>query len=388
MKIDRFFPSERGALRGLAGKGLRSVVGVVREGRARSVLTLNQQGKGPTVVFLPAGPAEGAALLRIYNIASALQSLGWRTAVVPWRLTLSQRQRYLRAARPDVVVMQGARHDLNRPHLYPDWPVVFDMDDADFHLDHLVGPVTEAMPHVAAVVAGSGYIARWCTDHGAPQAHVVWTGTPMTDRSAPVQGARAPVLAWGQTRPMQYKREAALMARVAARVAALRPGTTLRLYDRRPGDDPGFAARFVHPGLVVDWRDTCDYQAYLASMEDAAVGLAPLCPETPFSRGKSFGKILSYLQAGVPVVASATGEPAQLFADGSGVLATDDAAWTREIIRLLDDPSARQAQAARGFAAFETRLTDVAAARALSNVLADVLVARGHARATMPADAA
>jgi len=146
-------------------------------------------------VFLPAGPAEGAALLRIYNIAHQIRAEGWRTAVLPWRLTLAARRRYLAAAAPDVVVMQGARHRLNRPDLYPEWPVVYDMDDADFHLEHLAGPVREAMGQVAGVIAGSGYIARWCEKAGARNVEVVWTGTPLSPRHRASQIGRPQVVA-------------------------------------------------------------------------------------------------------------------------------------------------------------------------------------------------
>jgi hypothetical protein len=64
-------------------------------------------------------------LLRIYTIAAALRPLGWRTAVLPPGLDLAQRQRLIRLIVPDVLVMQGARHPLNRPALYPGqriWP--------------------------------------------------------------------------------------------------------------------------------------------------------------------------------------------------------------------------------------------------------------------------
>lgn len=48
--------------------------------------------------------------------------------------------------------MQGARYPLNRPDLYPGVPIVYDMDDADFHLRHLVDPVVCAMPDAACVL--------------------------------------------------------------------------------------------------------------------------------------------------------------------------------------------------------------------------------------------
>ena len=140
MQIARIFPS------GLADvSSVRSLVRpAVRAARAAPVwgrVGLARRGRGPLAVFLPAYGRHGAARLRIYNVAGALRPLGWRTLVMPWTLTLAQRHRILARARPDVVVMQGSRHALNRPGFYPGYPIVYDIDDADFHLPHLTGPV-------------------------------------------------------------------------------------------------------------------------------------------------------------------------------------------------------------------------------------------------------
>jgi len=355
-------------LRRTAASGL----GLLREAGARAGLAAVRQGDGPLAVFLPGGPPGGATLLRIYNMAEALRPLGWRTAVLPAKLGLAARQRCLAVAAPDVVVMQGARHALNRPVLYPGRPIVYDIDDADFHLPHLAAPVAEAMGQVAAVMAGSRYIADWALAHGASAAHVVWTGTPPSPGPRPPQAGRGPVVAWAQTRPMTYVREADLVARVMAKVAAARPGVTLRLYDRRPGDEPSFPARFAAPGLVVEWGRARPYADYLASFDDVALGLAPLCPESPFSRGKSFGKVLAYLDAGVPVIGSDAGEHAAFFTGATGVITDDENRWAGEIVRLLGDAPARGEMALAARAAFAERLSVAAAATGVARVLGAV----------------
>src|SRR6056297_3527118 len=94
--------------------------------------------RAPLALFLPApGRGDGAARLRIYNISAGLKDHGWATAVLPPGLTLAQRRRMIAFAAPDVLVMQGARHALNRPALYPGERIIFDIDDGDFHLSHL-----------------------------------------------------------------------------------------------------------------------------------------------------------------------------------------------------------------------------------------------------------
>lgn len=154
-----------------------------------------QGGRGPWAVFLPAYGPEGAAFLRIYAMAAAFRPLGSRTLVLPPRLTLAQRHRVLAWMSPDVLVMQGARHALNRPRFDPGQRIVFDMDDADFHLPHLAAPVERAMIDVAAVIAGSTYVANWCLEAGAPEAHVVWTGSPVSEQKRPAQAQRGAVIA-------------------------------------------------------------------------------------------------------------------------------------------------------------------------------------------------
>ena len=345
---------------------------VLATGRGRG------QGRAPVAAFLPAYGPEGAALLRIWRMAGAIRAFGWRSLVLPPRLTLAQRRRILRALSPDVVVMQGARHALNRPALYPGAPIVFDMDDADFHLAHLAGPVCRAMPQVAAVSAGSVYVADWCRAAGAPLARVIWTGAPVSTRTPAGQGARDPVLAWAQTRPMTYVREADLVRRVTARIAARRlaegrPGITLRLFDRRSGDDPAFAEGFRAPGLDVDWRPALPYGRFLEALGDVSVGLAPLCPETPFSRGKSFGKVLAYLDARVPVIGSDACEHGAFFTPEMATITNDEEAWACAACRLLDDAGLRAAQADAAFEAFRARLSTEAAARGLADLLSDVV---------------
>ncbi|MEL7114177.1 MAG: hypothetical protein AAGP08_01070 [Pseudomonadota bacterium] len=291
---------------------------------------------------------------------------------MPWKLTLGARHRFLHTACPDVVVMQGVRHPLNRPGLYPGQRIVLDVDDADFHLEHLADPMRRAMPDVAAVAAGSRYIADWAVAHGAPRATVIWTGTPVSDRAADPQTIRSPIVAWAQTRPETYGREARLVARVMTRVAAARPGVTLRLYDRRARGDETFLDQFRSPGLLLDWRAPCSYREYLKSFGDVAIGLAPLCSDTPFSRGKSFGKILAYLDRDVAVVGSAAGEQFRFFTEETAILSNNEDRWVAGIVSLLDMPALRQNLVDAAHKHYLTRLSTSAAAARLADLLATV----------------
>lgn len=322
---------------------------------------------GGRVAFLPSRGREQSSLLRVYNVAGALRPLGWQPLVIPWTLTLAQRRRLLARFHPDVLVMQGARHDLNRPEFYPEYPIVYDMDDADFHLSHLKTLVTEAMGQVQAVIAGSSYVADWCRGQGA-KAHVVWTGTPVLRRKRRPQAKRPPVVAWAQTRPETYRQEAAFVLQVMQQLSRQHPEVQLRLYDRQ-GQEGDFLDRFLEAGIRVEWRESCKYSDYLRSFDDVSLGLAPLCPETPFSRGKSFGKVLAYLDTHVPVIASDACEHGRFFGVGNPVLPNDPGLWVKRMAQLLKNASLRQMIVDNDFARFREQLSLEAAARHVDRVL-------------------
>ena len=326
------------------------------------------RGRGPLAVFLPSAGRTGAALLRIYNIVDRCHAHGWRAFAISPKLSLAARSRLIAAARPDVLVMQGARHPLNRPWLYPDQPILFDMDDADFHLPHLEAPLRRAMPHVAAVVAGSEYIARWSRVMGAAQTHTLLTGMPVSSGPRVPQTQRAPIVAWAQTRPMTYHREAAFVLKVMAGLVRRCPDVRLRLYDRLPEDDLAFLTPFKAAGITVDWRPRLPFARYLTSFDDVALGLAPLSLTTPFSRGKSVGKVLAYMDRHVPIIASEAGEHRRVIQPGAGILSNDPDVWIAEAAALLADPGRRQTMAERAFERFQSTLSDDAVARRMVRI--------------------
>ena len=81
--------------------------------------------------------------------------------------------------------------------------------------------------------------------------------------------------------------------------------------------------------------------APLEDLASAHIGIAPL-PDNPFTRGKCGLKILQYMAAGLPVVASPVGVNADLVRDGvSGYTANDVDQWVDAILRLVADPDLR-----------------------------------------------
>lgn len=349
---------------------LRGLRGLLREIPVWSAVLRPRRER--TVAFLPSKGRAQSSLLRIYGIAEALGRCGWGTMVIPATLDLAQRRRLLSRFAPDVIVMQGARHPLNRPALYPGVPIAYDMDDADFHLGQFAEPVREAMSEVAVVLAGSRYVADWCRAAGA-EARVVWTGTPVSPGPRRPQAERPPLVAWAQSEPVSYALERAFVLDVMRRVADGRPGVRLRLFGRGPDDDDAILGPFRDAGIAVEWLPMMPYPEFLAALDDAAVGLSPICPEDAFVRGKSFGKVLAYLDRGVPVVAADAADHPLFFTPETGILSNDPAECAAAVERLLADPAARQrmADAARG--ALEARLSTEAAAAEVDAILTAIV---------------
>jgi hypothetical protein len=344
--------------------------GILREAAVWPATFRRRQG--PAVVFLPAKRRELSSLLRIYLIAESLSRLGWFALVIPPTLELGARRRLLARCRPDLVVMQGARHALNRPELYPGHRIVYDMDDADFHLPRIAEAVTSAMDRVDLVLAGSRYVADWCAAHGA-RTEVVWTGTPISPGPRRSQADRPSIVAWAQSTPVNYHREWAFVLDVMRRVAARRPGVRLRLFGRRPGDDPARLQPLRDAGVSPEWVEEMPYIRYLRALDDVAVGLSPICPETPFSRGKSFGKVLAYMDRGVPVIASNEADHPLFFTPETAVISNDPGIWSEAIDRLLDDVGTRQRMADAAFGALVNRLSSAAAAAEVDRLLRGLL---------------
>ncbi|MFQ5545791.1 MAG: glycosyltransferase family 4 protein [Acidiferrobacterales bacterium] len=78
------------------------------------------------------------------------------------------------------------------------------------------------------------------------------------------------------------------------------------------------------------------------------IGLAPM-PEDPWTQGKCGLKVLQYMAAGLPIVASPGGVHRDLIEHGvNGFLADSAEAWCVNLLRLINDPALRQRMGASG----------------------------------------
>ncbi len=88
-------------------------------------------------------------------------------------------------------------------------------------------------------------------------------------------------------------------------------------------------------------------QAEVGALAEADVGIAPL-PDNPWTRGKCAFKVLQYMAASLPVIASPVGANRDVIVDGeTGILAGSAEQW-REAIEKLSDRALRMQMGAAG----------------------------------------
>lgn len=320
--------------------------------------------------------------MRGYEIAAALRSLGWRATVVPPQLSLCQRERIIRRERPDLLLLQQARHPLNRPDLYS-IPCVFDIDDADWCDPARADAIVACCRQSAAVIAGSRAVAEWCGGRNA-NTTVIWTGTPMPPRPGyPPQSERGPVVAWAHSSPLGYPHEAALVRDVLVRLAQ-QTKFDYWVYGVAPHQRQAMEPHLApirSAGVTVRSFPFMPYGSFLRTLQEVAVGLQPVCSENPYSQGKSFGKVLAYVASGVPVVASDAVDHPLFFRDGvNGFLAGDGKdesahieSWVTAVRQLLEDPARRQRIADAAYTDGVAQLSTESAALRVDGVLRSVL---------------
>jgi len=345
---------------------------------------LRHPKKRPCVVMFPSDqPWSSSSNLRAWLAAPILKQLGWRVVVVPEPLSLTQRRRLLWLERPDVVFIQQTRHRLNQPALYPEYPCVLDADDCDYLDPRAHDMVVRCAEDAAAIIGGSRFVARLLEKHNSRRAHVIWTCTPKPANPPALDPARRePVVAWAHEQPLRFREEADLMQRVMTEVCRLTK-CTFWLFGTREEEASAWFEPLRQAGGTCVAIPRMGYEAYLAKVAEAAVGLQPVCLSHEFSRGRSFGKILAYLSGQVAVVASDAVDHPLFFRHGeNGFLASEAVEdWVKCIVPLVQDTALRRRIAIAGWDDFHEHLTTEVFARLLDPILREVASRPHHAHA-------
>lgn len=321
----------------------------------------------PRVLFFPSSGREGASLLRAYYISDALKERGWISACVSPLIKQSARRRIIHCFCPDLLVYQQCRHPLNNGDITYGIPYVLDTDDADFYLTvpGLVERLEQTSQKAEGVIAGSRFIEAWHLQRN-PNTTVIWTGTPISQNSYPKHSDRQatghPILAWAQAKPLHYHRELDFVVRLAKELKKQGLFFKLRLYGVASEEECNILKHRVSDAVDTEFMPPMDYNNFLHSLHDVAVGLSPIATTSPFSKGKSFGKILGYLDAGVPVIASDEADHSLFFNDRNGFVSNNFKSWVEVASKWLKDPEERQRISNSAYIDFQKRLSIKAAA--------------------------
>lgn len=223
----------------------------------------------------------------------------------------------------------------------PGRPVVFDYDDAIFHMyDSLPLLRSKLRPLIAgsaAVSAGNEYLADYARRLNG-NVHVVPTVVD-TDCYVPEQGRQsgAPVIGWiGSPSTWPYVRQ------ILPIVEELCRGGRARFLVIGAGKQAE-ADRF--PGMELrEWTERSE----VADVQSMDIGIMPLSDDR-WARGKSGYKLVQYMACGLPVIASPVGVNTEMVGEGlNGFLASTADQWRHALYRLTEDSDLRSRMGMEG----------------------------------------
>jgi glycosyltransferase involved in cell wall biosynthesis len=196
------------------------------------------------------------------------------------------------------------------------------------------------------VIAGNEYLADVFRKQGRP-ATVIPTMVDCARYMAKVhQPTDSPRLVWiGSNSTLNYLEKFMPMIEQAAGIV---PGLRLLTI----GD------KTVTSSIIPVEHEPWSEETEAAALSRGDIGIAPT-PSDQWTLGKCGFKILQYMAAGLPVIASPVGANAQIVQDGvTGLLPTDPAQWPAAIAKLAGDVElrARMGQAGRELAALRYSL--------------------------------
>ena len=224
-------------------------------------------------------------------------------------------------------------------------PLIFDVDDTvfgknlmEYRLSWLrvlqdSDQTVKLARRASAVIAGNTYLKKLALGYNK---NVFVVSTPVdTARIFPKRnpaGQSKTVIGWlGVPGGLMYF---PLIAEALQKLSARYP-LTLRLVSRFNGE------RFSIPGVNIEYVDW-DYSREVPDLQSFDIGIAPLA-EDDWTQGKCALKLLQYMAAGLPAVASRSGMNSEVIEDGvDGFLAQGTEEWTEKLSRLVEDVSLRK----------------------------------------------
>jgi glycosyltransferase involved in cell wall biosynthesis len=249
-------------------------------------------------------------------------------------------------------------------------PYVVDIDDAVFHtydehrsvlVKRILGDKIDALfKRSALVTAGSAYLAKRAAAAGARWIEPVPTVVDLRDYgpSEPQQGGE---LTFGWIGSPSTQGHLGALAPVLAELANDAQSRLVSIGTR-------FPANLFERHEQQIWRRETE-AAQIARFD---IGIMPL-PDEPFERGKCGYKLIQYMAAGVPVVASPVGANKDIVRHGeNGFLAGTPAEWRAALTALKQDAGLRHRMGAAGRLMVERQYALQVTGPKIANWLADI----------------
>lgn len=310
------------------------------------------------VLFLISGRRTPASRFRVLQYVPELERLGIQCVISPahpakyesyrwlgWRLSQSLRRwlRWLdviavRFRRYDVIFIErelfdDATSDLELRLIESARASVLDVDDA-IHLRY-PEKFAAVAKGVTTVLAGNSLLEEAARAYNS---NVVLLPTVVdTERYRAIERKKqpgdVPVVGWtGTSSNLVYLQE---LSDVFRRVAVDRPFTMqVIVNDSREARELDLGV----PTTIIPWNEVTE----LTGLADMDVGLMPL-PDDPWCRHKCGLKLLQYLAAGIPAIASPVGVNAEIVEPGvNGLLARNAQEWDHSLRMLLSDGELRR----------------------------------------------
>ena len=244
-------------------------------------------------------------------------------------------------------------------------PVIYDFDDAIWHAYERrqfgpFGPVfRNKIAHIVAradhVVAGSRYLEDQVRAWGAQRVTQIPTTVPASRyQGQGLVAVKTIEIVWiGSQSTGQYLLPCfPVLARLHAQT-----GAKLRAI--------GLSRALIN-GPVPDWLDLEPWcpQTEIDQIASARIGIMPV-PDEPFERGKCGFKLVQYMGAGLPVIASPVGANSAIIRhESTGFLAETPQDWYRHLTTLIGDPELAATMGNRGHQRYLDRYsTETAAPR-------------------------
>jgi len=322
----------------------------------------------PRLIAFPCDSWKGASGNLWGSALKEMKSQGWDIVLAPGQLELVQRHRLCKLLKPDAILFLKARTWKNHPHHFPGIPLIFLIDDADFvnpvEHDHIVDCVKAA----ALTIAGNEYVADWCRQHN-PSVQKIWVPhPPRATKPAIPNNERDNIIMWAPREPATYPNEAQYIAQVITKLRQTRSDFEFWMTgctDQAWSD--AYAKPLLDLGVRVEqFGYFKDYADYLATIARCPIGLHPVLIENEYAKGKSFGKILSYIATDTAVVTDHVPDHADFFKhQHNGMLADSAQGYVDSINHLLDHPEDRARMAEQAYGDFLDQLATPIAAKAL-----------------------